>query len=335
MPALPRPATGPGSRYTARAATTRTRPTPARAKPDIVALARRLTARDLWLTALIHEHRVLTAQQITRLAFTSTRSAQRRLRTLHHYGVLDSFRPLTVSGSAPEHYTLGPAGAQLLAAQAARDMTDTLWRPTSTGRIAYSPWLGHDTGVNELLTHLAAHTRHHPHTRLPLWLSENSCARRWGDIIRPDAYAHWTETTPHGERLLPFFLEYDTGSQTLARVEAKLPGYAAFTTATGTAPALLIHTRTASRELALRRRLTDPARDLGLRLATASLDQTTDTPHARWWMPLEPTAGRLTLTGLAVRWHPLTPATGLEATDADTPLTLPVPPLPPAPHTAP
>ncbi|MFF2811806.1 replication-relaxation family protein [Streptomyces sp. NPDC058000] len=321
MPALPRPASGPGSRYTARAATTR-RPTQ---HIDIAALARRLTTRDLWLARMLHEHRVLTTRQITRLAYTSLRSAQRRLRALHHHTVLDSFRPLTQTGSAPEHYTLGPAGAALLAAHAGLDTAALGWRPTHTGRIAYSPSLGHDLGVNDLLSHLAAHTHTTPTAGLTLWLSEPSAARRWGDIIRPDAYAHYRD----GDHLLPFFLEYDTGSQPLARVEAKLSGYAAFTTATNTRPALLIHTRTQSRDQAMRQRLVTTARELGLNVATSSADFTTTEPWGSWWAPLQPGAHRTTLAHLAAHWLALSPASGLAPTDADTPLTRPVPPLPP------
>ncbi|WP_274916656.1 replication-relaxation family protein [Streptomyces sp. WZ-12] len=323
MPSLPRPASGPGSRYTARVAATR--PRPQHHRTNIAALSHFLTDRDIWLARMLHEHRVLTTHQIARLAYTSLRSAQRRLRTLHQYTVLDSFRPLTVTGSAPEHYTLGPAGAALIAAHAGVETTSLGWRPTHTGRIAYSPSLGHDLGVNELLTHLAARARTTPTTGLPLWLSERSAARRWGDLIRPDAYAHYRD----GQYLLPFFLEYDTGSQPLARVEAKLTGYAAFTTATNTRPALLIHTRTQSRDQALRRRLTDPARDLKLHVATSSADFTTTNPWGPWWAPLEPGTQRTTLTDLAARWTGLSPASGLEPTDADTTLTIPVPPLPP------
>ncbi|WP_227025762.1 replication-relaxation family protein [Streptomyces fodineus] len=278
---------------------------------------------------MLHEHRVLTTHQIACLAYTSLRSAQRRLRTLHQHAVLDSFRPLTQTGSAPEHYTLGPAGAAVLAAHAGCDLAALGWRPSHTGRIAYSPSLGHDLGVNELLTHLAAHSRTTPETGLPLWLSERSCARRWGDLVRPDAYAHWRD----GEHLLPFFLEYDTGSQPLARVEAKLTGYATFTTTAATRPALLIHTRTASRDQALRRRLATPTRELGLNIATSSADFTTTEPWGPWWSPLGPgDTRRTTLTSLATRWPGIGPAAELEPTDADTPLTLPVPPLPPAPE---
>lgn len=323
MPALPRPAAGPGSRYTARAATTR--PRTAR-HTDPATLSRVLTARDLWLTRMLHEHRVLTTHQIANLAYTSLRSAQRRLRTLHHYALLDSFRPLTQTGSAPEHYTLGPAGAAVLAAHLGCDPSHLGWRPSHTGRVAYSPSLGHDLGVNDLLTRLAAHGRQTTTSRLSLWLSERSCVRRWGDLVRPDAYAHWHD---HGQ-LLPFFLEYDTGSQSLPRVEAKLAGYATFATTTGTRPLLLIHTRTASRDQALRRRLAAPTRDLGLFVATSSADFTTTEPWGPWWSPLTTShTHRTTLINLAQHWPDLRPASNLDPSDADTALTLPVPPLPP------
>ncbi|MGH4029307.1 replication-relaxation family protein [Actinomycetota bacterium Odt1-20B] len=328
MSQLPRPAHGPGSHYTARAATTRPRPL---RRLDVAALAHRLTARDLWLTRMLHEHRVLTTHQIARLAYPSHRSTQRRLRDLHQYAVLDSFRPLTTTGSTPEHYTIGPAGAALLAAYAGLTPADLGWRPTHTGRIAYSPSLGHDVGVNELITLLAARTRTHPAAHLPLWLSERSCARRWGDFIRPDAYAHYRE----GAQLLPFFLEYETGSQPITRVEAKLPRYAAFITSTGTRPALLIHTRTQSRDQTLRRRITTAVRELNLQVATSSADFTTTHPWGPWWTPLDPGAHRTTLAHLATAWPTLTPAAGLDPTDADTALTLPVPPLPPTATTPP
>ncbi|MEU3962951.1 replication-relaxation family protein [Streptomyces buecherae] len=278
---------------------------------------------------MLYEHRVLTTHQIANLAFPSVRTAQRRLRTLHQHAVLDSFRPLTQTGSAPEHYTLGPAGASVLAAYLGCDPSHLGWRPSHTGRIAYSPSLGHDLGVNDLLTRLAAHGRSTAATGLSLWLSERSCARRWGDIVRPDGYAHWHDRG----QLLPFFLEYDTGSQPLPRVEAKLAGYATFTVTTGARPALLIHTRTASRDQALRRRLVGPARELDLRVATSSADFTTTDSWGPWWSPLTgPDTRRTTLTDLAQRWPEVSPASDLEPTDADTALTLPVPPLPPAPE---
>ncbi|WP_326807206.1 replication-relaxation family protein [Streptomyces sp. NBC_01775] len=321
-PALPRPGSGPGSQYVTRAATTRTR---APARVPLAALASHLTPRDQWLVRMVHEHRVLTTGQIHRLAFSARRRAQRRLLVLHRLGLLDSFRPLTAYGSSPEHYTLGPAGAALLAAHADCAPKALSWRPTHTARIAFSPFLGHDLATNDFLVRLAAHRYTHQ-AGLTLWLSARSCERRWGDLVHPDAYAHWSD----GDQTLPFFLEYDTGSQNLARVEAKLDAYAHFTTTTRDRPALLLHTRTASREHAIRQRLTGTARQYELFLATASADLTTDTPWGPWWLPAHPPALRLTLTELATHWPDLSPAPDLEPIETGTPLALPVPPLPPA-----
>ncbi|TGA83249.1 replication-relaxation family protein, partial [Streptomyces sp. MZ04] len=247
---------------------------PNRARTDLAQLSARLTARDVWLTEMLHEHKVLTSHHISALAFTGHRTANRRLRELYFMGIVDSFRPLRTRGSAPEHYTLGKTGAELLAARAGTDLAATGWRKDTCARIAFSPTLDHTLGVNTLLTQLAA-TGH-----LPVWLAERSSTRLWGDWIRPDAYAHYGG----GSQLLPFFVEYDTGSENLARVEAKLPGYAALASTTGTRTPVLIHTRSARREAALRHRLADSADQLGLLLATGNA-QLSD-PAGPAWLPL-------------------------------------------------
>ena len=313
--------------YVPRAAVRRRRPAqPNRARTDLAQLAHRLTPRDVWLVEMLHEHRVLTSHHITALAFTGHRCANRRMRQLYFMGVVDSFRPLRQAGSAPEHYTLGKAGAELLAARAGVDLAATGWRKDTCARIAFSPTLDHTLGVNTLLVPLAAQRR------LPVWLSENSATRLWGDWIRPDAYAH---TTASGDLLLPFFLEYDTGSYNLARIEAKLPGYASLAATTGTRTPLLIHTSTARRETALRARLAETADRLGLPIATGNT-QLADPTTADAWLPLTTAPSkRLTLTELAKHWPGLVPALAAEtvmpAPARQTALPWrPVPPQPPA-----
>ena len=53
---------------------------------------------------------------------------------------------------------------------------------------------------------------------LDQWWSAGRCAAAWGDAVRPDGYAVWVED---GARL-PFCFEYDNGTETLGRLEAKL-----------------------------------------------------------------------------------------------------------------
>ncbi|MDT0267225.1 replication-relaxation family protein [Streptomyces sp. DSM 44915] len=276
-----------------------------------------MTPRDLWLLEMLHEHRVLTSHHITALWHTAHRVTNRRLRQLHQLHVLDSFRPLTPRGSAPEHYTLGRRGAALLAARWATDVKHLSWRPDSTARTAFSPTLEHDLATTTLLTSLAATHHHDPHRQLTLWLSARSAARLWGDHARPDAYAHWQ----HDTTVLPFFLEHDTGSETLRRVEAKLAGYAALPTTTP----VLIHTPSPAREAHLHQRLAPTARHENLPVATAHH------PHA--WLPLNPPSrDRLTLDQLAHHWPHLTPALTPEQAEhlpaEGRPQWRPVPPLP-------
>ncbi|MFD7013516.1 replication-relaxation family protein [Streptomyces sp. NPDC059928] len=322
------PTTSPNPGYVPRAAVRRRRPAqPTRSRTDLAQLATRLTERDVWLVEMLHEHKVLTSHHITALAFPGHRTANRRLRELYFMGVLDSFRPLKQSGSAPEHYTLGRAGAELLAARAGVDLAATGWRKDNAARIAFSPTLEHTLGVNTLLARLAAGGQ------LPLWLSERSATRLWGDWIRPDAYAHHETDS----QLLPFFLEFDTGSYNLARLEAKLPGYASLAATTATRTPLLIHTAGPCREAALRRRLAESADRLDLPVATGNA-QLAD-PEGQAWLPVStataPAAGRLDLAQLAAHWPGLAPAltpetvTPMPGRHASLPWR-PTPPRPPA-----
>ncbi|WP_419994496.1 replication-relaxation family protein [Streptomyces boninensis] len=335
MPHPKRPAPGTHTIYTPRAALPRRRPATS-ARLDTRALAARLTDRDLWLCGLLHEHRVMTTHQLTALFGIGQRSVNRRLRTLYLLGVLDSFRPLTRSGSAPEHYVLGRSGAEILAAHHGVEVAATGWRKDTLTRTAFSAHLIHDLGVNTLLTSLAAHHHDHPEQSLDIWLAARSAGRLWGDHVRPDAYAHWR----CGRHLLPFFLEYDTGTESLARVEAKLPGYAALSTSTSSRTPLLLLTCTSAREANLRRRLALTADRLDVPMATASLSPNVSA-HRLGWLPMDRGVGtRSGLDDLASSWPGLSPAFTNSTSSMDlvalstrgpTPWPWrPVPPLPPA-----
>jgi hypothetical protein len=334
MPPAQRP--HPHSGYVPRAATHRRRPAPpGRARTDLATLATRLTPRDLWLTEMLHEHKVLTSHHITDLAFTGHRTANRRLRELYYLGVLDSFRPLTQTGSAPEHYTLGRTGADLLAATRGCDPKALNWRKDTCARTAFSPTLTHTLAINTLLTRLAAHPAH----ALTTWLSERSATRLWGDWIHPDAYAHYHQHGPDRHdghnAVLPFFLEYDTGTENPARLESKLPGYAALNTTTGTRTPLLLHTRTARREATLRARLTEAIDRLDLPAATSCDELTPASPTDPVWLPFGPARhGRLPLARLGGHWPDLVPALTDDTTMPPPARATawpwrPVPPLPP------
>ncbi|KIA61128.1 replication-relaxation family protein [Nocardia vulneris] len=273
-------------------------------------LAGCLTERDRWILRMCHEHRVLTTGQLTALGFGTGSAARRRLGRLRHQGVLDSFRPLRATGSAPAHWVLAPAGAAVLAAEAGLEVRDLGYRPDRALAIAHSLHLAHTLGANDWFTALA--TASEPETLLAWW-SQYRCNALWGDLARPDGYGRFGSAAP----TLDFFLEFDLGTMTLSTVAAKLTGYAELARTSAVITPILLWTPTLAREAAARKvlrqnwsELTDPDT---VPIATAAAELVGDfagaSPARRVWLALEDTGGqRVSLAQLASRWPRLTPA---------------------------
>lgn len=315
-------------------------------------LAHRLTTRDRWIAAMLHEHRVLTSDQITALAFPSYRSGAQRLRELWLWSLIDRFRPHTRVGSAPLHYTLAPAGAEILAAHhgypSARDIG--YHRDTALA-VAHSLQLAHTVGVNDWFTTLVATAPHRSHQGATAWWSETRCAAHFGDLVRPDAYGRYT-TTSHGkspDATVEFFLEYDLASESLDQLTRKLDGYHQLAAATGITTPVLVWMPTTQREATARRALSDawkrlehPRRVPVATAAAALLDpgQPHASPAQDVWLPLDQQA-RLTLPGLAHAWPQHTPQPTPDSRPAEpttpppgagAPARLVLPPPPPTPR---
>ena len=198
-------------------------------RAQLAVLAARLTARDQWLLAMVHEHKVLTSAQIHSLAFGGARTMRKRLVLLTAgLRVLDRFRPLVALGTAPEHYVLGPAGAAWLAAAQGVNLKAFGYHRHRAHQIAASRQLAHTVGTNAFFTALAAEGRKEQASgQLAAWWSEKRCLRLWSDLARPDGYGHYTLAAPGADpatvRHVRFFLEYDTGTEALTRLPAKLP----------------------------------------------------------------------------------------------------------------
>ena len=283
----------------------------ARSPQLAAALAARLTARDRWLLRMLCEHRVLTTGQITQLAFGTTRAATARLAVLYQYRAVDRFRPLAAAGSSPLHFILDEAGAMLLAAEDGTTPADLGYRRDRSMAIALSPRLAHDTGANGIFTALAAAARASAGRQaLECWWGERRCAAAWGECARPDGYGRWTERVPgQPPATVDFFLEYDTGSEPLRRVIAKLAGYAALAARTGITTPVLFWLRSPSREAALHARLAGPpppgVRDAacagqipGVPVATAARGITPGGPAGAAWLPAASPGPRLRLAQL-------------------------------------
>ena len=138
------------------APTTRTRARPALSLDHHIRLAHRLTPRDRWLIRMLHEHRVLTTDQITTMAFPSPRAARHRLLELYRWNVIDRFQPLVGVGSAPMHYVLGGAGAGVLAAEEGITVRALGYRRDDVLAVAHRHTLAHTVAVNDVFAELVA-----------------------------------------------------------------------------------------------------------------------------------------------------------------------------------
>lgn len=269
-----------------------TRPTPriANSATHQAVLSTRLTPRDRWIIGMLWEHRVLTSEQITSVAFPSYRSGRQRLRELYLWGVVDRFQPFTPTGSAPMHYVLAPAGAAALASQHGLEVKELGYRHDRAVGIAHSLRLAHTVGVNEWFLSLVSDARRSRSFAVDAWWSEVRCARLFGDLTRPDGYGRLGRGDGHAE----FFLEFDLGTESLTKVVGKLVGYSALADSTGISTPLLFWFPTARRETNARKQLLTAWRGLddpgSVPIATAAANllgpDDEPSPAKSVWSPL-------------------------------------------------
>jgi hypothetical protein len=265
------------------------RPRASSAADQLAALARRLTDRDRRLCRLLWEHRVLTTEHLTSLCFPSRHAATHRLLLLKRVGVVDRFRPFRTTGSAPFHYVLASVGAHVLAAEQGTTPSELGYSRSQTLAIAHSQRLAHLVGINGFFAALAATARNRADAALTAWWSERRCTQRWGHLVRPDGYGRWTEAATTVE----FFLEYDTGSETIARVVGKLAGYTDLATASGMRTPLLLVLPSPGRETEIRRAIGRPL------LPVATTAGPIADPAAAVWLLVGDHDRRVRLTALA------------------------------------
>lgn len=276
---------------------------PSRARVPVSAVPP-LTGRDRWILRMVHEHRVLTTDQLAALAFPTVKIARRRLAILYEYRVLERFRPLRQRGSAPHHWTLAPNGASILAAEAGVRSRELGYNHQHTLTVAHALHLNRTVAVNGWFTALITEPGHGAH--VSRWWSRSRCQRLWGDLADPDAFGRYT----HPEASLDFFLVYEPPT-TAARVATMLHGYAELARTTGTVTPVLWWEPTSAREARVRAVLAQAWQSLpdpeAVPLATATAELlpglTPPGPAAPVWLPLHTsTATRLPLHRLAAGW---------------------------------
>jgi len=255
-------------------------------------LAMRITERDRAICRLLYEHRVLSTPQLTEVAFSSVRKAQERLSLLYALEAVDRFRRRSWSGTGPFHFTLGRAGAEVVAAERGITVAELGWQRATTTALATSGQLAHLVGCNGVFTSLIATARKQPGASLEEWWSAHRCAAAWGNATRPDGYGIYVE----GDVRLPFLLEYDTGSETLARLAGKLTGYAALARAVEHPTWVCFCFLTAAREASARQVLVHP--EVPVATAVVSPDSG---PGGPVWLAIGDVGPRLRLVDLG---HP-------------------------------
>lgn len=270
----------------------------------LIDLMARLTDRDYRILNVLADHSVLTTSQIAELAFSSRRHAQDRMATLTRYGAVSRFRTRVPVGSQQWRYALAPKGATIVAYRRDQSPPSTTKVRARIDALAASPRLGHILGVNGFFTSLTAAARRSRSENdgqyaLVEWLSEYQCTQVYGRLARPDAYGHWRA----GDREVAFFLEYDTGTEPLGRVTAKLTGYGDLALALDQ-PVLLLFWLPGPRRESNTRRELEPACPTGVYLATGT--PALGSPADPVWLPLgESKRGRLTDLQTASQHQPV------------------------------
>ena len=192
---------------------------------------------------------------------------------------------------------LGPVGAALLGAE---DRDEKKWLPQARADrmlgLERSQRLGHMTGRNWFFTALAARARDGG-GELHDWVNETGSARHalggllpsvavWDRLPNPDGAGTWAEDG----RAVSFLLEYDTGSEDLARLAGKLVGYAVLASVLAddgrAGPVLLFCFTSPRREQSARRALAAARDSAAVRIATAALDPRLICPAGPVWLPL-------------------------------------------------
>jgi hypothetical protein len=236
-----------------------------------------LTSRDRFIVHRLYEHRVLTSTQIRDLAFSGLRWTEQRLEQLYRLRVLERFRPLRATGSAPYHWVLDEGGAAVIAATRGVDIADTGWRRERALLIGQSQRLAHLVGVNGFFVSLAHAARGAAGCHLMAWWSEGRCAADWGDLVRPDGYGAWQD----GDRQVGFLLEYDRGTERLDRLAGKIRDYERLAhTYPDAAVVVLFVFPSPAREASARLLLRSPS------VMVATTPETGQNPSSTVWLPI-------------------------------------------------
>ncbi len=269
-----------------------------RGSDRVLAVLRQLTSRDRVLLELLYDHQVLTTDQISDALFPNLDTAQHRLVKLVALELLERFRPLREGGgSFPFRYTIGRLGAEFVAARRGEEPPRRDRLVAARRRLATSPTLEHTLDTNGFFVAPLAHARAHPDSGLLRWWSGERCSQ-WHALatgLRPqmvsDGHGVWAEE----QRAVGFYLEHDTGTESLTRLLDKLRRYELFAAEGGPGYPVLFWLHSSAREHRLHT-LIAGERDLRVPVATAARDRLpapSDPADGIWMLHGNPGAAQL------------------------------------------
>lgn len=189
------------------------------------------------LLPVLYQHRLLTAEQLTRLlrpAAATSRYVRAQLQQLKDHGLADATcRRHNRAGELLWYIT--SLGADTV--EAGGELPARAYRITS--QAAASALQEHTLAINDAALSFVEHARTRSDDCGPLsWDMEVAHRVRDGNTrvgdeawLTPDAVLRYTHTTKGGERmLLDFFLEIDRATMPVTRLAAKLHAYARYAT---------------------------------------------------------------------------------------------------------
>lgn len=263
------------------------------------AIAWRLESRDYVLAHLLDEHRTLTCDQISAVLFASPRTCRNRLDKLRRLGYVDWFIPVRHGRRLPAHWVPGLLAARYVAlSRGERPPTPSAVRQLQD-RLVASTHLGHIDGTNQFGIDLLRHARSDSGCDLVRWWSGARIAAACGGRVRPDAHGVWRT----GGHYTPWYLEWDSGTERLAVLTAKLAAYQRLREAGGPGWPVLFWLPTSAREANLHRKLAAMA-PLGVEVATTAADRVAAVacgPTGAVWKLAGNGRRRLTLSELPAR----------------------------------
>jgi Replication-relaxation len=258
------------TRYGARASTRTIR-------SKIQKVSSSVTERDQLICLDLHEHRVLTTDQVYELHFQSIQRARARLAQLYELGVIWRTRPRTHVGSLPCHYILDDMGAMIVAEYLGIDQREVGYRSDQKRTLIDNQRLRHTRAANGFFSRMIFAARSTPSSiQVAEWRGEAWCASRWQLHVRPDGYGRIER--PSGS--LELVLELDLGTENRGRLEDKMERYGVLARATTAPDIVLFCFPSPAREASARRVLGGTP----MPVATGTFDRHLNDPLGSNWL---------------------------------------------------